>query len=112
MIEQDLSDFPEPLCARPIALKFPGHAKPCDRLGPRGDETANCYVMCFRRDAARSVGNHIDVVAVAHRMDRWLCKTHRRPSAAMTSFLRPVFLTALTTRRSSQELMNVRSMGF
>src|SRR6266851_1087606 len=33
-------------------------------------------------------------------------------SAAMTSFLRPVFFTASTTRRSSQELMKVRSMGF
>src|SRR6267143_5591514 len=33
-------------------------------------------------------------------------------SAAMTSFLRPVFFTASTTRRSSQELMKLRSMGF
>jgi hypothetical protein len=30
----------------------------------------------------------------------------------MTSLLRPVFFTASTTRRSSQELMKVRSMGF
>jgi hypothetical protein len=30
----------------------------------------------------------------------------------MTSFLRPVFFTASTTRPSSQELMKVRSIGF
>src|SRR5258707_15396679 len=32
-------------------------------------------------------------------------------SAAMTSFLRPVFLTASTMRASSQELMKLRSIG-
>ncbi len=36
MVEQDLSDLSEPLCARPITLQFSGHAKPCDLLGPRG----------------------------------------------------------------------------
>src|SRR3981081_4847199 len=32
--------------------------------------------------------------------------------AAMTSFLRPVFFTASTTRASSQVLIQVRSLGF
>ena len=59
MVEQDLSDGSEPLRARPITLQFSGHAQPCDRLGPRGYNSADCHVMCFRRDAARSVGDGV-----------------------------------------------------
>src|SRR5258708_26901341 len=79
MVEQDLSDCSEPLRARPITLQFSGHAQPRDRLGPRGDNTADGHVMCFRRDAARSVGDGVHVEAVAHRVNGGLRKTHLRP---------------------------------
>src|SRR6185295_3634022 len=69
MVEQDLSDCSKPLCARPITLQFSGHAQPRDRLSPRGHETADGHVMCFRRDAARRVGDGVHVVAVAHCVD-------------------------------------------
>src|SRR5260370_32108513 len=68
MVEQDLSDCSEPFCARPIALQFSGHGEPCDRLAARGDDTADCHVMCFWRDAARTVGDGDQLVAVAHRL--------------------------------------------
>src|SRR6266852_823736 len=79
MVEQDLSDCSEPFCARPIALQFSGHTKPGDGLGPRGDNTADRHVVCFRRDAARRVGHGVHVVAVAHRVEGGLRKTHLRP---------------------------------
>ena len=79
MVEQDLSDLSEPLSTRPIALQFSGHAEPCDRLGTRSDNTADGHVMCFWRDPTRSVGDDVHVVAVAHRVDGGLRKTHLRP---------------------------------
>jgi len=47
MFEQDPGNFSELLCARPITLQFPGHAKPRDGLRPRCYETADRHVMCF-----------------------------------------------------------------
>src|SRR5258708_29179265 len=87
MVEQDLSDCSEPFCARPIALQFSGHGEPCDRLGARGDDTADCHVMCCWRDAARSVGDGVQVVAVAHRVDGRLRKTHLRPECSNDQLL-------------------------
>jgi hypothetical protein len=79
MVEQDLSDLSEPLCPRPIALQFAGHAKLSDRLGSSSYETADCHVMCFRRGAAWCVGDDVHVVAFAHRVDSRLRETHLRP---------------------------------
>src|SRR5476649_2898625 len=87
MIEQDLSDLSEPLSARPIALQLSGHGKPCDRLGARSDNTTDGHVVCFRRDAARSVGDGVHVVAVAHRVDGGLRKTHLRPQCSNDQLL-------------------------
>src|SRR5258705_3234444 len=82
MVKQDRTSFPEPLCARPIALQVAGHGKPCDRLGPRGYNMADGHVMCLRRDAARCVGDGVYVVAVSHRVDGRLRKTHLRPECS------------------------------
>ena len=37
------------------------------------------HIVCFRRDAARGVGDDVHVVAVTHRMDSGHRKTHLRP---------------------------------
>src|SRR5258705_3144550 len=82
MVDRDRSPSSEPLCARPIALQLAGHGKPCDRLGPRGYNTADGHVMCLWRDAARCVGDGVYVVAVSHRVDGRLRKTHLRPECS------------------------------
>jgi len=79
MVEQDLDDCSKPFCTRPITLQFSRHAKPRDWLGPRSDETADCHVMCFRRDAAGRVGDGVHVVPLTHGVDGGLRQTHLRP---------------------------------
>ena len=66
MVEQDLSDCAEPLCARPITLQFSGHGKPRDRLGPRGDETDGwpCHVLPQRRRPKLGDGVHLERGAI------------------------------------------------
>jgi len=71
----------------PIALQFSSHGQPCDRLGSRGDNTADGHVMRFRRDAARSVGNGVHVVAFTHRVNGGLRKTHLRPECSNDKLL-------------------------
>jgi hypothetical protein len=69
-------------------------------------------IGCFGRDAARSVGDDVHFVAVTHRMDSGIARHISVQSAAMASFFRPVFFTASTTRRSSQQLMKVGLIVF
>src|SRR5258705_429340 len=87
MVEQDLSNVSERLCARPVTLQLSGHGQPRDRLGPRSYETADGHVMCFWRDAARRVGDGVYIVAVAHRVDGRLRKTHLRPECSNDELL-------------------------
>src|SRR5882724_725653 len=51
VVEKQLNDFLGPLGARPITLEFSGHAKPRNRLGPRGHKAGDCHVVCLSRDA-------------------------------------------------------------
>jgi len=65
------------------------------------------------RDAARGVGDDVHVVAVTPIASiAGIARHISVQSAAMTSFFRPVFFTASTTRRSSQQLMKVRLIVF
>src|SRR6266436_6114462 len=73
MVAKQLNDLLGPLRARPITLEFSGHAKPRNRLGPRGHEAADCHVVRLWRDASRGVGDDVDVIAVTHRMDSTIC---------------------------------------
>src|SRR5438132_1677438 len=57
------------------------------RVRPRSDKTTDGHVMGFRRDAARSVGNGVHVVALAHRVDGGLRKTHLRPERSNDKLL-------------------------
>src|SRR5258707_4052660 len=79
MVDKKLSDFSKVLSARPITLKFSRQAKPCNRLSSRRHHAADSHIVCFRSDAARSVGDDAYVVAVTQRMDSGHCKTHLRP---------------------------------
>src|SRR5258708_21555924 len=79
MVDKKLSDFSKALCARPITLKFSRQAKPGNRLSSCSHDTADSHIVCFRRDAARGVGDDVHVVAVTHRMASGHRKTHLRP---------------------------------
>jgi len=56
-------------------------------LDPCSHEAANCHIVCFRRNATRGVGDDVNVVAVAHRVDRGHCNTHLRPESGHDQFL-------------------------
>src|SRR6185295_7824263 len=86
------NDLVGPLTARPITLEFSGHAKPRNRLSPRGHEAANCHVVCLLRDASRGVSDDVHVIAVTHRMETWHCKTHLRPECSDHQLLPARFL--------------------
>jgi hypothetical protein len=51
--------------------------------------------MCLRRDAARRVGDRVHVVAVAHRVDGGLRKTHLRPEGSDDKLLAACVLHGL-----------------
>src|ERR1700692_766838 len=87
MIEQNLSNFSESFCARPIPLKFSRHAEPRNRLSASSYETADSHVMRFRRRATRSVGDDVDIEAITHRMDSGHRETHLRPECGDHKFL-------------------------
>src|SRR5580692_2196282 len=92
MVEQDLSDLSEPLCARPITLQFSGHAKPRNRLGSSSHQAADGHVMCFCRNATRRIGNDIHVIAITHRMDSGHREAHLRPECGDYELLPTRFL--------------------
>src|SRR5580693_7899224 len=81
MVDQNLSDLSEPLCARPITLQFSGHAKPRNRLGSSSHQAADGHVMCFRRDATRRIGSDVHIIAITHRMDSGHRQTHLGPES-------------------------------
>ncbi len=54
---------------------------------PAATSAADGHVMRFRRDAARSVGDGVHVVAVAHRVDGGLRETHLRPECGNDQLL-------------------------
>ena len=62
MVDKKLSDFSKALCARPITLKFSRQAKPGNRLSSRSHHAADSHIVCFRRDAARGVGDDVRVM--------------------------------------------------
>ena len=79
MVDKELSDFSEPLSARPISLKFSRQAKPSNGLSSRSRHAADSHIVRLRRDAARRVSDYVHVVAVAHRVDSGHCQAHLRP---------------------------------
>src|SRR5260370_35060718 len=87
MVDKKLSDFSKVLCARPITLKFSRQAKTGNGLSSRSHHAADCHIVCFRRNAARGVGDDVHVVAVTHRMDSGHCKTHLGPERSDYEFL-------------------------
>src|SRR6266571_669393 len=87
MVDKKLSDFSEALSARPISLKFSRQAKPSNGLSSGRHHAADCHIVCFRRYAARGVGDYVDVVAVAHRVDSGHCQTHLRPECGYDQLL-------------------------
>src|SRR6266404_1106476 len=87
MVDKKLCDLSEVLGARPITLKFSRQGKPGNGLSSRSHEAADCHIVCFRRNAARGVGDDVHVVALTHRMDSGHCKTHLRPESGYDQFL-------------------------
>src|SRR5712664_2882266 len=87
MVDKKLSNFSEALSARPITLKFARHTEPGNGLSSCSHHAADCHIVCFRRDAARGVGDDVHFVAVTHRMDSGHRKTHLRPERSHDNLL-------------------------
>src|SRR5882757_6483542 len=70
MLQEDAAKGLRRFLARPVALPFGGNGKPRDRGYPGLYHATHGHLMRFEADAARCVGDGVDIPAFARRLDR------------------------------------------
>ena len=96
---------------RPVALPLKHHGERGDWLRTGLNDALHGVVMGKLADIAAAVLDHVDFIVVVNRLDGGQrdASLVQRPDS--TIFLRPVFSIAATNFGSSQEFIEVRSIG-
>jgi len=108
VLNENFGERTQRFSGAPNRAATPRQGKPGDRRYASLHHAPNCHVVRLDGNPTRSIRYGIHIIPSPCACIAGIARHISVQSEAMTSFLRPVFFTASTTRLSSHVLMKVR----